>query len=335
MNYNFDLLNRINEARVERTIDPKLWASVSSACSKTYKNDLGKTAKPIGTREQLLQRFVAGLIILKQQCPITEKDMRDCPAFPLWANKLMDMGVKMEEIHKLWNENCGKLPKVEATMNTMNTPESDITDEDEDDDVITGISIDDDDLDDSDNIQLSNMIINDTENQPSIEYVDEPNEEQDEDEPAVNTLSSQQTPTFKKEEIAPTATYSSDPYTLIDSIHKLLFGKGSQFSNLHGCSVPTEAMKFIPKLTASAEGITPCDNLDDLLNMNANIYALRVFKGGNPEEVTGDVIWCESKTDTSYYVGVSPEAVAIYYKDVNGDFTLAWKGNHADFGFIS
>ena len=78
--------------------------------------------------------------------------MKDCPAFNQWANKLLQMGVTMDEIHKLWNENCGKLPKVEAKMNLVNDTTPDIIDNDssDDDEIMTGVSIDDDDdLDDS------------------------------------------------------------------------------------------------------------------------------------------------------------------------------------------
>ena len=64
MSYNFNLLNRLNEA-VNRTIDAKLWKSIASSCSSKYKNNLGVTAEPKGTRDELLQRFIAGLIILK------------------------------------------------------------------------------------------------------------------------------------------------------------------------------------------------------------------------------------------------------------------------------
>ena len=56
--------------KVERTIDPKLWAAMASLCSRTYKTDLGEFAKPLGnTKDVLLARYVAGLIILKQPCP--------------------------------------------------------------------------------------------------------------------------------------------------------------------------------------------------------------------------------------------------------------------------
>ena len=341
MSYNFNLLNRLNEA-VNRTIDAKLWKSIASSCSSKYKNNLGVTAEPKGTRDELLQRFIAGLIILKQDCPQTEKDMRDCPAFTRWANKLLDMGVTMGEVHKLWNENCVKLAKVDTKINSIdNEPASASTPTDnepidDDDDIITGVSIEDDD-DDISEPSYQNLTTNTVlDSQPEIEYVDEPDEVDNEEvieepKPAI----SRQQPTFKKDISHPVAPYNSDPYILINSIHTLLFDKYSQFPNLHGCSDPTEAMKFLPKLNASAEGINICENLKDLQNMSANIYALRVFRGGDPEAVQGDIVWCEATTPTSYYVGVSPTAVAIYYKDENGDFTLAWRGNHADFGFVN
>ena len=122
---------------------------------------------------------------------------------------------------------------------------------------------------------------------------------------------------------------------LIDSLHKILFGKNSQFTNLHGCKEPEEAIKYLNQFNPRSEGINNSGNLDDLLNNKGNVYALRVFKGGQPEEVTGDCIWCDAHTPTSYYINVTPTKVSIYYKEENGDFSLAWDGNHADFGFIS
>lgn len=144
--------DKLFEARVERTIDPKLWASVSSGCSKTYKADLGNSAKvPSGTADQLLARYVAGLIILKQQCPETIQDMQNAPAFRQWAKKLADMGVSIEQVHNLWNENCGKLPKMaggatpaaQTPAPTQTAPVNDVTVEDDEDDFQLGdINID-------------------------------------------------------------------------------------------------------------------------------------------------------------------------------------------------
>lgn len=109
------------EARVERTIDPKLWASVSSGCSKTYKADLGNSARvPSGTADQLLARYVAGMIILKQQCPMTVDNMKNSTAFRPWAQKLVQLGVDVAKVQQLWNENCGRLPKVEVGNGNAN-----------------------------------------------------------------------------------------------------------------------------------------------------------------------------------------------------------------------
>jgi hypothetical protein len=100
----------LNEA-VERTIDKKLWASVSSGISRTYRQDMGASAKPLGTRDQLLQKYIAALVQLKQPCPSTVDELRNSPAFPQWGKWLANNGVAIEEVQQLYNENCGKLPK--------------------------------------------------------------------------------------------------------------------------------------------------------------------------------------------------------------------------------
>ena len=280
--------HHINEAKVQRTIDPKLWASVSSGCSKTYKNDLGVSAKPIGTRDQLLQRFVAGLIILKQQCPITKNDLQKCPAFTQWANKLLDMGIQMSEIHKLWNENCGKLPKVDT--NTL----IDMPDDNEPDMIDNEISAED---------NTSVMPAEEDTNIPEGDIIDE-------------------TPS------------DIDDNNIMQQLHNIMLSPRTSKFDLHGCPVPEEAFKPLSMMQLNREGITNCDNFDDLKDIVSErklCFALRVL-GGDPEEVQGDVIWCENKTDTSYYIAVGNTNVKIYYKEENGDLSLSYIGTLKEFG---
>lgn len=297
MNYFSQQYNKkLNEARgVTRTIDPKLWASVSSGCSKTYKNDLGVSAKPIGTRDQLLQRFVAGLIILKQQCPITENDMKNCPAFTQWANKLLDMGVTMDEVHKLWNENCGKLPKVDTTI----INEEPIND-------------------DSD--LYDDEVIDDTPNNTSINVV-EPNDD------IIDDIDSPENNDYSEEDLK-NGEYT--PESFLPILHKLLLPINNVPSNpelkLHGCSNPKDAFKILTLRDLLSEKISNCENLDELkaiANERNMLFACRVI-GGDPEEVIGDVVWHGNNTPESYYIVIGNNILKIYYKEGNGDLSLSF-----------
>ena len=61
--------NILNEARVQRTIDKKLWLTVSSTISRN-KSSEAEFIKPIGNdKDNLLQRYVAALLITKKECP--------------------------------------------------------------------------------------------------------------------------------------------------------------------------------------------------------------------------------------------------------------------------
>lgn len=295
--------NNLNEARVTRTIDSKLWASVSSGCSKTYKNDLGASAKPIGTRDQLLQRFVAGLIILKQQCPITEKDLQNCPAFPQWANKLLDMGVSMAEIHKLWNENCGKLPQVDTTTVIDNNTGNIIDEEPEEND----------------------EFINEPETINNInDNIDDESVENDEI----------TTPTNNRELNA----MPSNNQEMINVLHKIMikssFNRNQGLFELHGCNNPTDAITPLNNMQLNKEGIVSCENLDDLINIASErnlLFVMRVL-GGDPEEVKGDIVYYKNDTLPSYYIAIGNTSVKIYYKEDNGELSLSYLGSLNEFG---
>ena len=115
------VLTEMARPKVERTIDPKIWATMASLCSRTYKSDKGENAKPIGaTKDALLARYVAGLIIMKQPCPTNINDIDDIAALKQYGHKLVDeLNVPFEDIQKLYNENCGNLPKAEIKDNTQ------------------------------------------------------------------------------------------------------------------------------------------------------------------------------------------------------------------------
>lgn len=73
--------------------------------------------------------------------------------------------------------------------------------------------------------------------------------------------------------------------------------------------------------------------LNNLQNKNTLVYALRVH-GGNPEEVSGDVIWCGADTKCSYYVVLSEkkDTMYVYYKEENGDLSLSYYGRFEEVG---
>lgn len=112
----------LNEAaKVSRTIDPKLWATVSSACSRKYKATMGEDAIPPvkDDMQTLMARYVAGLIIFKQPCPQSLADIDKIGAFKQYAHKLLNnMGCTLYDIQVLYNENCGNLPKAVIDDNT-------------------------------------------------------------------------------------------------------------------------------------------------------------------------------------------------------------------------
>ena len=117
--------------KVERTIDPKLWAAMASLCSRTYKTDLGEFAKPLGnTKDVLLARYVAGLIILKQPCPNSVQEIDEIRALKQYGHKLVDeFNVSIAEIQQLYNENCGNLPKAGSGSYSASAPASAPADE--------------------------------------------------------------------------------------------------------------------------------------------------------------------------------------------------------------
>lgn len=100
----------INEARVQRTIDPKIWASMSSMTSR-LRDTLGEDARAKSTdsKEVLLQKYVAGLLTMKSPCPETESDIEGLKAYKKIGQAFIDNGGTMAEIQKLYVENGGTI----------------------------------------------------------------------------------------------------------------------------------------------------------------------------------------------------------------------------------
>ena len=110
------LLNCINEARVSRTIDKKLWLSIASTCSRNKVTE-AENVKPRASqsKEELLPRYVAALLIMKKQCPESEQDIDDIKTFKLVGKRLLQLGCTIDEIKQEYINNGGKL-----VTNTIN-----------------------------------------------------------------------------------------------------------------------------------------------------------------------------------------------------------------------
>lgn len=111
------LINCLNEARVQRTIDKKLWLSIASTCSRNKSTEAEFIKpRPTQTKEQLLPRYVASLLIMKKQCPESEQDIEDIKTFKLVGKRLLELGCTLDEIKQEYVNNGGKL-----VTNTINT----------------------------------------------------------------------------------------------------------------------------------------------------------------------------------------------------------------------
>lgn len=112
------LLSCLNEARVQRTIDKKLWLSIASTCSRNRATEAENIKpSPSATKEQLLPRYIAALLIMKKPCPTSEQDMDDIKTFKLVGKKLLQLGCTIEEIQNEYVANGGKIITKEVNAN--------------------------------------------------------------------------------------------------------------------------------------------------------------------------------------------------------------------------
>lgn len=106
--------NALNEAgRIShRTIDRKLWLSVASVISKNRSTE-AEFIKPMKklTKEDLLNRYVAALLIMKKPCPKNEKDIEKLKTLKLFAQKAIQLGATIDDIQNLYNINSGNTQK--------------------------------------------------------------------------------------------------------------------------------------------------------------------------------------------------------------------------------
>lgn len=113
----------------DRTIDKKIWATMSSQCSRTYKATLGEFARvpSNASTNVLLQKYVAGIIIFKCPCPTNEKEIEGIKAYKNYGIELINRGVSFDTIERLYNENApDSLIGTSAVNLTVNSNEDDL-----------------------------------------------------------------------------------------------------------------------------------------------------------------------------------------------------------------
>lgn len=89
-----------------RTLDRKLWLSVASVCSrnKATECELVRPMKKL-TKDDLINRYVAALIIMKKSCPKNERDIDKIKVFKLFGHRILELGGTIDEIQQLYNVN--------------------------------------------------------------------------------------------------------------------------------------------------------------------------------------------------------------------------------------
>lgn len=103
-------LNEMARMTPVRTIDRKLWLTVASACSRNRSTE-AENVKPVGNdKDNLVQRYVAALLIMKKPCPQTVEEIAELKTFKLVAKKAFQLGATLEDIQKLYAQNSGTAP---------------------------------------------------------------------------------------------------------------------------------------------------------------------------------------------------------------------------------
>lgn len=314
----YNLINILNEARVQRTINDNLWKTVSSMVSIAKKSsDVECNNKPARDTDKniLLQKYVAGLIIQKQVCPSSMLTLENSPVFNMWAKKLISMGVTIDELHKLYNENCGNLPKAVVStdpaivnddiydetedeaveLNTEeiypDTEDDDIFDDTEEDDI--NMSVEDDEDDEVEPVELSTEEI-----YPDIE---DDIEEETEATSSINDID-----------------YTQSPEVIIEEMHALMFSKNKVYPKLHGGRYADEMIEYIPKFNIDKEDIND-RRFNQLVNAGGKVFKTVLYKGGSAETLQGDVIYFGTNTSSTqsayYFVTDENNGIYVVYKN--------------------
>ncbi len=110
-NISFAIKSSLNEMAKKidhRTVDRKLWLSVASVCSRNKETEC-EFIKPMKklSKQDLLDRYVVGLIILKKPCPKSVNDIEKLKSFKLLGLRAIELGATIDEIKELYNINSG------------------------------------------------------------------------------------------------------------------------------------------------------------------------------------------------------------------------------------
>lgn len=111
-------INEMARLSVQRTIDRKLWLSVASTCSRNKSTEAEFIKPGKGDKDNLLNRYVAALIIMRKPCPQNDDDIDDIKTFKLIGHKYLELGGTIEDIQDLYNKNTGK----SSSTTTSNKP---------------------------------------------------------------------------------------------------------------------------------------------------------------------------------------------------------------------
>ena len=100
----------INEARIQRDVDPGIWASMSSMSSRMRK--LSSDGSDIKVKrnddaDTLLQKYVAGLLTMKSECPQTESDIDRIGVYSPLGRAYLNAGGSMSAIQNKYVTNGG------------------------------------------------------------------------------------------------------------------------------------------------------------------------------------------------------------------------------------
>lgn len=113
-------LNEMSKNISFRNIDRNVWLSVASTISKNKETE-AEFIKPMKklTLNDLLQRYIAALLITKKPCPKTKKDIETLKTYKLYAQKALELGATISDIKNLYNQNNNTISAAKAKQNTI------------------------------------------------------------------------------------------------------------------------------------------------------------------------------------------------------------------------
>ena len=119
------ILNILNESEANRIIPKNVKLSVASTCSRKRSSE-AEFVQPIGRlqKDELLDRYVAALIVMKKPCPQSEEDIEKLKTFKYFGEKAIKYGATIEEIKTLYDANAKKKSSATTVTAKPATPVS-------------------------------------------------------------------------------------------------------------------------------------------------------------------------------------------------------------------